>query len=137
MNASSGCRSDHRSGPDSHLKNYGVLRFDQSIGDKFLKKRQELLDVLLGVDEFDAKRHVLGAIDATLFAMDAMMGPETRLRPHYGRACYALFEKQRNNLAAQVVALGAGVLIQMNGDLFGGASGEHAHSSFPGATVYV
>jgi hypothetical protein len=99
------------SSSDSHLKDLGVLSLNQPIRHEFLEKGPESLDVLLRVDEFDAKRHVLGGIDSSLLAMDAMMGSEACLRPQYGCAGDALFEEQRNNLTAQVIASGTCIFV--------------------------
>jgi hypothetical protein len=57
--------------------------------------------------------------------MDAMMGTEARFRAHYSRAGDALFEQQRKDLMAQIVALGTGVFVEMNRYLFCRTWDEH------------
>ncbi len=101
--------SSSRSG--SRLENDSVLSFDQTIGDQILKQGQKFPDVLFSVDELDAKRHVLDTVNSSLLRMDAMMRPEPRFRAHNSRTGYAVFEKQSQDLAAQVVATGTRVLI--------------------------
>jgi hypothetical protein len=88
------------SSSDSRLKDHGVLSFNQSIRHQLLEKRQEGFDVLLRVDEFDAKRHVLGGLNASLLGMHAVVGSEASLWTQNGRSGDASLEQQRNNLAA-------------------------------------
>jgi hypothetical protein len=57
--------------------------------------------------------------------MDAMMGSEACLGAQHGCARDALSEEQRDNLTAQVVALGAGVFVEMNRNFFCRARDEH------------
>jgi len=113
------------------------MSFDHYVRHQLAQQRQEGFDVLLRVDELDAKRHVLGSVNSSLLGMHAMMRSEACLGTQYGCASDALFEQQRNNLTAQIVALRTGVFVQMNRDFFRRAEGEHAHRSLLEATVYI
>jgi hypothetical protein len=48
--------------------------------------------------------------------MNLMMRAKPRLGPQHRRARYAFPQKQRQNLAAQEIAPGPSVFIQMDGD---------------------
>jgi hypothetical protein len=51
------------------------------------------LDILLGIDELDAKRHVLSGVYSTFLRMDSVVRAEARFRTQHGCAGDALLEK--------------------------------------------
>ena len=68
--------------------------------------------------------------------VNAMMRPEACFRTQHSCAGHALIEKQGENLAAQVIASGTGVFVEMNRDLLCGAWNEHTINPLE-PTVYV
>jgi hypothetical protein len=115
---------------DRDLQNHGVMSFDDSIGYKLLKSRQESIDFAFGVDEFDTKRHVAPNIKSAFLCVDAMMGAEARLWAQHACSGDASLKQQCKNLAAEKVALGAGVLVEVNRDFLGWPRREQVFHSF-------
>src|ERR1700722_13087295 len=121
----------------SRLEDYRVLGLNQSVRHQFLEQRQQRLNILLRIDELDAKRHVLRIVDSTFVAMYPVVRPEARLRAQYRRAGYALLEQQRNNFTTQKVATRARILVQMNRYFLRRAKIEHTLCSFPATVLRI